>query len=126
MKPDNSWDSLSDEQKSISIDNSMIELLTPEELEAFSQAEESLKNAKAIQPALWEEVKGRDLTGWREQEGTEAAEILSQLDPETREFARLADPDELIEFAEAAGAQAAAYIVNQKFYRIAARRMQEK
>jgi hypothetical protein len=119
------WDSLSDGQNFIKADNTMIEFLIPEELEAFSQAEQAAEDAKAIQTRLWEKVKSRDVSGWREKEDSETAEILSQLDPETREFARLADSEELFEFAEAFGVIAEAYAQKQKFYRIAARRMQQ-
>jgi hypothetical protein len=125
MKQD-SWDSFNNEQKFIVADNTIIEFLTPEELEALSEAEQAAENAKATQSALWEKVKGRNVSDWREREGSETAEILSQLDPETREFARFADADELIEFAEAYGVQAEALATKQKFYRIAARRMEQQ
>jgi hypothetical protein len=125
MKQD-SWDSLNDEQKFIVADNTIIEFLTPEELEALSKAEQAAEDAKATQSALWEKVKGRNVSDWREREGSETAEILSRLDPVTREFARFADADELIEFAEAYGVQAETLATKQKFHRIAARRMKQQ
>jgi hypothetical protein len=80
MKQD-SWDSLNKEQKFIVADNTIIEFLTPEELEALSEAEQAAEHAKATQSSLWEKVKGRNVSDWRESEGSEIAEILSQLDP---------------------------------------------
>jgi hypothetical protein len=47
----------------------------------FSEAEQAAEHAKATQSSLWEKVKGRNVSDWRECEGSEIAEILSQLDP---------------------------------------------
>jgi hypothetical protein len=44
----------------------------------------------------------------------------------SREFARFADADELIEFAEAYEVLAEALVTKQKFYRIAAERMRQQ
>jgi len=104
-------------------DNAMINWLTPEELEQFAEVDRIEKKAEATIAALFEKVKGRDVTGWRDKESAEELAILEKLTPEEREFHRLCYPEEWKEFAQLMRALGQALISKSNFYRIAGERM---
>ncbi|MGA8660452.1 MAG: hypothetical protein WB586_30410 [Chthoniobacterales bacterium] len=83
------WQLMNPEERLTFCGDSMIKLLTPEELERWAHAEQKEQDAKARIAELREKAKSRDLTGWRDKEDPEAEAMLNQLPAKDREFARL-------------------------------------
>jgi hypothetical protein len=106
----------------VRVDNAMIVLLTPQELEEFAEVERIEKESKATISGLLEKVKGRRISGWRDKEPVEALAILDKLTPEDREFFRCCYPEELEQYSMALRALAEAQLAKADFYRIAERR----
>jgi hypothetical protein len=79
------WNTLTDVEKLIRVDNSMIHYLEPDELESWSTYEQIEKDTKAEIEALCSKVRDRKLIDYQEQEqDPEVEAILSQLRPEVR------------------------------------------
>jgi hypothetical protein len=104
-------------------DNAMINWLTPEEFEQFAEVDRIEKESEATIAALFEKVKGRDVTSWQDKESAEELAVLEKLTPKEREFYRLAYAEELKQFIQASRAMGEALISKSNFYRIAGERM---
>jgi hypothetical protein len=104
--------------------NAMVNYLTPEELEKYSEAEQAGKEAHEAKVKLMEEAKARNISGWKDALSPEEEEIFKEMgDPELEEAARVMDAEELAQFGELLEREGQAALVQGELFEIAAQRM---
>ena len=78
-----------DEQLLTKCSDSMVHCLTPEELEQYSEAEQTTADAQKAKAEILSSARARNISGWQDEVSDEEEELLSKLPPDLREAARI-------------------------------------
>lgn len=103
----------------------MVYYLTPEELEQYSEAEQTIADAEKEKAEILSNARARNITGWQDQVSDEEEELLNKLPPDLREAARILEPEELEQYSALLRQEGEANLAMVEFMQIARKRIDE-
>jgi hypothetical protein len=109
----------------IKCSNAMVNYLTPEELEQYSEAEQSIADAEKAKAELIANAKARNVSGWQDEVSAEEEELLNKLPSDLREAARILEPEELGQYSALLRQEGEANLTIVEFMEIAEKRIEE-